>query len=84
MNENIMVEVLDNEAFMFLKSMERLHVIRMFRNPAGNAQKRTKRGSHGGFAQSFGGWEGEDMTMDEIKDKIKANRKFKEPENLFA
>lgn len=37
-----------------------------------------------GFALSFGGWEGANETTDEIKAEIKANRKFREKDTIFA
>lgn len=35
------------------------------------------------FALSFGGWEGPDQSVDEIKAEIKANRKFRKKEPVF-
>jgi hypothetical protein len=37
-----------------------------------------------GFALSFGGWENSNQTTDEIKDEIKANRKFREKDLIFS
>ncbi|GHT51808.1 hypothetical protein FACS189440_21260 [Bacteroidia bacterium] len=37
-----------------------------------------------GFASSFGGWESSNQTTDEIKTEIKANRKFREKDMIFA
>jgi hypothetical protein len=36
-----------------------------------------------GFALSFGGWEGETQTLEEIKAEIKANRKFRNKNVIF-
>jgi hypothetical protein len=43
-----------------------------------------KRKSVNGFDLSFGGWEGADQSLDEIKAEIKANRKFREKDLIFA
>jgi hypothetical protein len=46
------------------------------------AQKKQRAAN--GFDLSFGGWEGADQSIDEIKAEIKANRKFKEKDPIFA
>jgi hypothetical protein len=37
-----------------------------------------------GFEASFGGWEGPDMSTEEIKAEIKANRQFRKKIPLFS
>jgi len=37
-----------------------------------------------GFALSYGGWEGSEQSVEEIKAEIKANRKFKRKDVIFS